>query len=189
MGTVPATAHGIRQEMRPGCKVSPTDRNMMEPSTFCILPVAAERRSSEASYEAPDTAIELASHFHAELCLAHVVLPMPATVADPTFLAHGAEGYAKERGADAEKRWDTVSRRNLRYGVLSALVMPRLKSCSSPRPKPWTLLLSQSEAPLNPPPLYDGAKHEVAPGPCVRQRRWCGWRGGRYFASQPKDES
>jgi nucleotide-binding universal stress UspA family protein len=63
---------------------------------------------SEASYEALNTAIELASHFHAELCLAHVVPPVPATVADPTFLAHGAEGYANELHADAEKRLAAV---------------------------------------------------------------------------------
>ena len=63
---------------------------------------------SEASYEALDTAIELALHFQAELCLAHIVPPVPATAADPIFLARGAEDYSRELYADAQDRLNAI---------------------------------------------------------------------------------
>jgi nucleotide-binding universal stress UspA family protein len=64
---------------------------------------------SEASFEALNAAIKLALHFKAKLCLVHVIPPAtppvtPFVGADPGFLLQGAEVYARELLANAEKQ-------------------------------------------------------------------------------------
>jgi nucleotide-binding universal stress UspA family protein len=60
---------------------------------------------SEPSYEALQSAIELASYFHAELCVAHVMSPVPPVVPSPAYLPlQEAEAYSQELREDAEKR-------------------------------------------------------------------------------------
>jgi nucleotide-binding universal stress UspA family protein len=63
---------------------------------------------SDASFEALSTAIKLALHFHAKLCLAHVLPPVvasgPVIGADPTYLLQDAKAYSEELRADAEKK-------------------------------------------------------------------------------------
>jgi len=72
---------------------------------------------SEASYEALDTAIELAAHFHAELCLAHVIPPAPPIPADPAYVFQGPETYSQELQADAETRLKAVMENRIPRGL------------------------------------------------------------------------
>jgi len=59
---------------------------------------------SEPAYKALESAVEVASHFKAELVLVHVVLPAPSIPADPAYAFAGSEPYEEAVREAAEKQ-------------------------------------------------------------------------------------
>lgn len=80
---------------------------------------------SEPSHEAMKAAVELASHFGAEVILFHAVPVLPPLPADPNFVLFGVEEYERALQEDAEQKLKEILEQFVPKGIASRFVVTR----------------------------------------------------------------
>ena len=90
----------------------PLERRRNPPNIPLLHTVLCPLDFSEPSYKALQVAIEMASHFKAELLLAHFVVPAtPGIPADPMLAFAGEETYEQAAKSAAGEKLATVTQR------------------------------------------------------------------------------
>jgi nucleotide-binding universal stress UspA family protein len=80
---------------------------------------------SDPSNVALKVAVELASHFDAQLCLMHVVPSVPPLPADPNYAFFGVEQYEQALQEDAEQRLKDTAQQRIPKGVKCRAIFKR----------------------------------------------------------------